>query len=109
MAVWFLRMQTGIAAIALTEFAELGPDWMTPVIPPKHILMTRKKAAEPAYSSKHKPPKYLSETDPQAAWSLKDRPGRLSYEVNYLADVEAMPAWLSHEIVEVKKMLERVA
>jgi transposase len=35
---------------------------------------------------KHKPPKYISETDPQAAWSLKDVPGRFSYEVNYLAD-----------------------
>ncbi len=27
---------------------------------------------------KKKPPKYLSETDPEAAWSLKDGPGRFS-------------------------------
>ena len=63
----------------------------------------------------HKPPKYISETDPQAAWSLKDGPGRFSYEVNYLADdkhaiimdVEATPARLSQEIVAAKAMLER--
>ncbi len=64
---------------------------------------------------KHKPPKYISETDPQAAWSLKDGPGRFSYEVNYLADdlhaiivdVEATPARLSQEIVAAKEMLDR--
>ncbi|MEP3296568.1 MAG: IS1182 family transposase [Pseudoruegeria sp.] len=63
----------------------------------------------------HKPPKYISETDPQAAWSLKDGPGCFSYEVNYLADdkhaiimdVEATPARLSQEIVAAKAMLER--
>lgn len=63
----------------------------------------------------HKPPKYISETDPQAACSLKDGPGRFSYEVNYLADdkhaiimdVEAAPARLSQEIVAAKAMLER--
>ena len=27
---------------------------------------------------KKKPPKYISETDPEAAWSLKDGPGRFS-------------------------------
>jgi len=49
---------------------------------------------------KKKPPKYISETDPDAAWSLKDSPGRFSYETNYLIDtdhgiimdVEATPA-----------------
>ena len=30
---------------------------------------------------KKKPPKYLSETDPEAAWSLKDGPGRFSQEI----------------------------
>jgi transposase len=63
----------------------------------------------------HKPPKYISETDPQAAWSLKDGPGRFSYEVNYLADDlhaiivdgAATPARLSQEIVAAKEMLER--
>jgi transposase len=40
----------------------------------------------PPTGPQHKPPKYISETDPQAAWSLKDGPGRFSYEVNYVAD-----------------------
>ena len=31
-------------------------------------------AADPQKGPKHKPPKYVSETDPQAAWSLKDGP-----------------------------------
>ncbi|MBU2358564.1 MAG: IS1182 family transposase [Alphaproteobacteria bacterium] len=74
-------------------------------------------AAHPPDGPKHKPPKYISETDPQAAWSLKDGPGRFSYEVNYLADdlhaiivdVEATPARLSQEIVAAKAMLERSA
>ena len=64
---------------------------------------------------KKKPPKYLSESDPEAAWSLKDGPGRFSYETNYLVDtdhgiivdVEATPARLSQEIVAAKKMLDR--
>ncbi|WP_299648415.1 IS1182 family transposase [uncultured Tateyamaria sp.] len=64
---------------------------------------------------KKKPPKYISETDPEAAWSLKDGPGRFSYETNYLVDtdhgiivdVEATPARLSQEIVAAKAMLER--
>jgi len=72
-------------------------------------------AAHPPDGPKHKPPKYISETDPQAAWSLKDGPGRFSYEVNYLADdlhaiivdVEATPARLSQEIVAAKEMLDR--
>lgn len=71
--------------------------------------------ANPPTGPKHKPPKYISETDPQAAWSLKDGPGRFSYEVNYLADdkhaiivdVAATPARLSQEIVAAKEMLER--
>ena len=64
---------------------------------------------------KHPPPKYLSETDPQAAWSRKHGPGGFCYETNYLVDnahgiivdVEATPARLSQEIVAVKRMLER--
>lgn len=64
---------------------------------------------------KPKGPKYISATDPQAAWSLKDGPGRFSYETNYLVDdlngvivdVEATPARLSQEIVAAKVMLER--
>ena len=64
---------------------------------------------------KKKPPKYISETDPEAAWSLKDGPGRFSYETNYLidtdhgiiVDVEATPARLSQEIIAAKAMPER--
>jgi transposase len=74
-------------------------------------------AAEVHEGPQHKAPKYLSETDPQAAWSIKDGPGRFSYETNYLIDtdhgiimdVEATPARLSQEIVAAKKMLARTA
>lgn len=60
-------------------------------------------------------PKYISETDPEAAWSLKDDPGRFSCETNCLVDpnhgiimdVEATSARLSQEIVATKKMLNR--
>lgn len=72
------------------------------------------RTAQPA-GPKKKPPKYLSETDPEAAWCLKDGPGRFSYETNYLVDtdhgiivdVEATPARLSQEIVAAKTMLDR--
>lgn len=46
-----------------------------------------------------KGPKYISETDRQAAWSLKDGPGRFSYETNYLFDD------LSGVIVDVEATL----
>ena len=67
------------------------------------------------FGPKKKPPKYISKTDPEAAWSLKDGPGRFSYETNYLVDtdhgiivdVEATPARLSQEIVAAKTMLDR--
>ena len=73
------------------------------------------RPAEPG--PKHKPPKYISESDPEAAWSVKDGPGRFSYETNYLIDtdhgiiidVEATPARLSQEIVAAKAMLERAS
>ena len=68
-------------------------------------------------SPKRKPPKYISETDPDAVWSLKDGPGRFSYETNNLVDtdrriiedVEATPARLSQEIVAAKTKLDRSA
>lgn len=71
----------------------------------------------PAPGPTRKPPKYISQTDPEAAWSVKDGPGRFSYETNYLidadhgiiVDVEATPARLSQEIVAAKAMLERSA
>jgi len=73
--------------------------------------------ADPPTGPKKKPPKYISETDPEAAWSLKDGPGRFSYETNYLVDtdhgiimdVEATPARLSQEIIAAKTMMERSA
>ena len=74
-------------------------------------------AATPQEGPDRKAPKAVSETDPQAAWSIKDGPGRFSYETNYLIDtdhgiimdVEATPARLSQEIVAAKAMLERSA
>ena len=74
-------------------------------------------AGEVSEGPQHKALKYLSETDPQSAWSIKDGPGRCSYETNYLIDtdhgiimdVEATPARLSQEIVAAKKMLTRTA
>ena len=64
-----------------------------------------------------KPPKYISETDPKAGWSLKDGPGRFSSETNYLVDtdhgiivdVEATPARNSQEIVAAKILMDRSA
>ncbi|MDO5759204.1 MAG: hypothetical protein Q4P24_17435, partial [Rhodobacterales bacterium] len=35
---------------------------------------------------KHKLPRYISETDPDVAWALKDGPSRFSYETNSLPD-----------------------
>ncbi len=75
------------------------------------------EAGEVPEGPQHKAPKYLSETDPQSAWSIKDGPGRFSYETNYLIDtdhgiimdVEATSARLSQEIVAAKKMLARTA
>ncbi len=60
--------------------------------------------------------RYLSPTDPTAAWNGKEGRGRFGYFNNYLVDtehavivdVEATPARLSQEIVATKAMLERV-
>jgi hypothetical protein len=75
------------------------------------------KAAGPLSTDEPKKgaPKYLSLTDPAAAWSTKNGPGQFGYETNYLVDiahgvivdVEATPARLSQEIVAAKHMLER--
>lgn len=67
-------------------------------------------------SPKAKPPKYTSQTDPLAAWTVKDGRGKFGYFTNYLidnangiiVDVEATPARTSREIVAAKTMLERV-
>jgi transposase len=74
-------------------------------------------ASEPRASDEPKPttPKYISETDPEAAWSIKDGIGHFGYLTNYLIDtdhgvildVEATPARTSREIVAAKVMLER--
>ena len=61
---------------------------------------------EPRYEA----PKYLSPTDPAAAWSIKHGVGVFAYETNLLVDtahgiivdVEATPARLSQEIVAAK-------
>ncbi|MEM8760128.1 MAG: IS1182 family transposase [Pseudomonadota bacterium] len=81
----------------------------------EYLTQLEAEADAPRDGPRHKPPKAISETDPQAAWSLKDGPGRFSYETNYLVDdahgiivdVEATPARLSQEIVAAKAMIER--
>lgn len=84
--------------------------------PVREYLAALDAAAPPAADEPRKgTPKYLSPTDPTAAWSTKNGPGRFGYETNYLVDtahgvivaVEATPARLSQEIVAAKAMLER--
>ena len=66
---------------------------------------------------RHEAPKYLSPTDPAAAWSIKHGMGVFAFETNLLVDmehgiivdVEATPARLSQEIVAAKAMLARAA
>lgn len=60
--------------------------------------------------------KYLSPTDPAAAWNTKEGPGKFGYFTNYLidtahsiiVDVEATPARTAQEIIAARNMLERV-
>jgi hypothetical protein len=60
--------------------------------------------------------KYLSPTDPAAAWNTKEGGGRFGYFTNYLidtahaviVDVEATPARMAQEIIASKAMLDRV-
>jgi hypothetical protein len=60
--------------------------------------------------------RYLSPTDPAAAWNTKEGRGKLGYFNNYLVDtdhavivdVEATPARIAQEIVATKAMLRRV-
>jgi Transposase DDE domain len=60
--------------------------------------------------------RYLSPTDPAAAWNTKEGRGKFGYFNNYLVDtdhavivdVEATPARLAQEILASKAMLERV-
>ena len=66
---------------------------------------------------RHEAPKYLSPTDPAAAWSIKHGVGVFAFETNLLVDtahgiivgVEATPARLSQEIVAARAMLARAA
>lgn len=60
--------------------------------------------------------KYLSPTDPAAAWNTKEGRGKFGYFSNYLVDtdhavivdVEATPARIAQEIIATKAMLARV-
>lgn len=60
--------------------------------------------------------RYLSPTDPAAAWNTKEGRGKFGYFNNYLVDtdhaviveVEATPARLAQEIIATKAMLQRV-
>ena len=64
----------------------------------------------------HGDARYLSPTDPAAAWNTKEGRGKFGYFNNYLVDtdhavivdVEATPARLAQEIIATKAMLERV-
>ena len=64
---------------------------------------------------RHAAPKYVSPSDPAAAWSIKHGAGVFAYETNLLVDtahgiimdVDATPARLSQEIVAAKAMLVR--
>jgi transposase len=60
--------------------------------------------------------RYLSPTDPAAAWNTKEGRGKFGYFSNYLVDtdhavivdVQATPARIAQEIVATKAMLEQV-
>ena len=60
--------------------------------------------------------KYLSPTDPAAAWNTKEGRGRFGYFTNYMidtahaviVDVEATPARMAQEIKASKTMLDRI-
>jgi transposase len=60
--------------------------------------------------------RYLSPTDPAAAWNTKEGRGKFGYFNNYLVDtehavivdVEATPARIAQEIIAIKAMLGRV-
>jgi transposase len=60
--------------------------------------------------------RYLSRTDPAAAWNTKEGRGKFGYFSNYLVDtdhavivdVEATPARIAQEIIATKAMLGRV-
>lgn len=70
-------------------------------------------AANPVH---HRDARYLSPTDPAAAWNTKEGRGKFGYFSNYLidtnhaviVDVQATPARLAQEIVATKTMLDRV-
>lgn len=84
--------------------------------PVREYLDTLEAAVPPA-PDEPKPgePKYLSETDPQAAWSNKHSLGEFAYATNYLIDsegsvildVEASPARFAAEVATTKVMVER--
>lgn len=80
---------------------------------PVQDYLTALDAGHPAHQGRAK---YLSQTDPAAAWNIKEGPGKFCYFTNYLidtahaviVDVEATPARTAQEIVAAKDMLERV-
>ena len=61
--------------------------------------------------------KYLSPTDPAAAWNTEEGRGKFGYFTNYMidtahaviVDVEATPARMAQEIIAAKTMLNRIA
>ena len=86
--------------------------------PVREYLDALDAASTPARDEpKQAAPKHISETDPQAAWSIKTGQGRFRYQTNYLVDtahavildVGATPARLSQEIVAAKRMCSEPA
>jgi len=84
--------------------------------PVREYLDALDAVAPPALNEpRHGTPKYISPTEPAAAWSIKHGVGVFAYETNLMidtahgiiVDVEATPARLSQEIVAAKTMLER--
>jgi hypothetical protein len=83
--------------------------------PVREYLQTLDREAGLGHAEFNSAPKYLSETDPAAAWSVKGGAAAFGYETNYLldsaggviVDVEATPARLSQEIIAAKTMIDR--
>jgi transposase len=80
---------------------------------PVRDYWTAWKAGNPVHQGDAR---YLSPTDPAAAWNTKEGRGQFGYFTNYLVDtehavivdVEATPARLAQEILAAKTMLGRV-
>lgn len=79
---------------------------------PVRDYLTALDAGDPAHMDGAR---YLSQSDPAAAWNIKEGRGKFGYFTNYLidtdhaviVDVEATPARLTQEIIATKAMMKR--